>query len=369
LGDSKGTVLLVEDDADLAGMIASALEAEGLAIERCADGREALARVSPETDLVLLDRFLPDIDGDEVLARIEADPELRDVPVMVMSSDGDNKWIARLLEGGAVDYVVKPVGLNVLRARIGAAIRTRRRREHLRREEQKVSEIKRELEALYDSLQEGLMLVDREYRVRRINSAMLAVFGKGSFAGDRGQRGHDVLGRRCHEALYGLDEPCEGCPVAEAASSGEVVSAERVIETTAGPRLHRTVAMPVDETVAVSLEDVTEDRREEERRTYERQLEAVSNLAGASSHEMNQPLGVIAGRAQLLMMRVADSPELHEKFADDIDEILAATKRIEELIERLHNVTAYVTKPYVGGREILDVERSTTRIKRRGPDG
>jgi len=366
LGESKGTVLIVEDDADLAEMIATALEAEGLETRRCGLGREALENVTPGTDLVLLDRMLPDINGDEVLARIEADPELRDVPVIMMSVDGDHEWVTRLLEGGAVDYIVKPVRLDVLRARISTAIRTKRRRERLRDEEERASAIKRELEALYDSLQEGLMLVDAEYRVRRVNSAMLKIFGKRTFSGEPGERDHEVLGQRCHEALYGLDGPCEGCPVAEAASSGEVAAAERRIETSVGERRHRTVAVPVGPAVAVSLEDVTDARRDEEHRTYQRQLEAVSNLAAASSHEMNQPLGVISGRAQLLRMRLGDSPEGRGKLAEDIEEILSATKRIENLIERLHNVTDYVTKPYVGGREILDVEKSTERFRRKG---
>ena len=361
MGDGKGTVLVVEDDTDLAGMISSALESAGFETIECPRGSEALERMSPEVDTVLLDRFLPDMNGDEVLARIEADPALREIPVIVMSVDGDRKWIARLLDGGAVDYIVKPVRLDILRARVAAAVRAKRRRERLREEEGQTRRIRYELESIYDSLQEGLMLIDREYEVRRLNRAMLEFSARESFL--------EAVGQACYRVFYGRESVCECCPVAEAVSSGGPAEGDCEVETPMGRRIHHTVAIPMGDETVVSVEDVTERRWSESKKARDHQLEALSRLAGASSHEINQPLGVISGRAQLMLMRLADAPEMQGKLQRDIDEILSATRRIEELVERLHNITDYVTKPYVGGREILDVEKSTRRFERREPDG
>jgi hypothetical protein len=70
-----------------------------------------------------------------------------------------------------------------------------------------------------------------------------------------------------------------------------------------------------------------------------------------------------------MLMRAAEDPELKESVGRDVEEILDATKRIEEIIERLHNVTDFVTRPYVGDSEILDVKKSTRIIPRRSAGG
>jgi len=153
LAAKKGSILIVEDDADLAAMIAAALGSAGFDSTICGFGQKAIIAASPEFDAILLDRFLPDMGGEEVLAAFEANPTLREVPVIVMSVDGDRQWVARLLDGGAVDYIVKPVRLDVLRARVSAAVRTKRRAERLREEERRLERAKSELQSIYDSLQ------------------------------------------------------------------------------------------------------------------------------------------------------------------------------------------------------------------------
>lgn len=59
-------------------------------------------------DLILLDLNLPDIPGEEVLARIKADPSLKDIPVIMVSADAMGDRIDRLLAAGAVSYLTKP---------------------------------------------------------------------------------------------------------------------------------------------------------------------------------------------------------------------------------------------------------------------
>jgi signal transduction histidine kinase/ActR/RegA family two-component response regulator len=60
-------------------------------------------------DLILLDIHLPDLDGDEVLARLQADPATREIPTVVLSADATDKQKTRLLEAGAVAYLTKPI--------------------------------------------------------------------------------------------------------------------------------------------------------------------------------------------------------------------------------------------------------------------
>jgi PAS domain S-box-containing protein len=76
-----------------------------------------------QPDLVLLDLHLPDMDGDEVLRRLQADERTRDIPVLILSADATPSQVDRLRAAGATDYVTKPLDigsfLKVVRAAVG----------------------------------------------------------------------------------------------------------------------------------------------------------------------------------------------------------------------------------------------------------
>jgi two-component system, OmpR family, response regulator RegX3 len=111
-------VLVVEDDAAIAEPLAEGLRREGFAVTHAATGEEALA--APETDVVLLDLRLPDIDGLDVCRRLR---ERSGVPIIVVTARGEEADRVVGLELGADDYVVKPFGLRELIARIRAVTR------------------------------------------------------------------------------------------------------------------------------------------------------------------------------------------------------------------------------------------------------
>lgn len=101
-------ILLVEDETFLANLLKSRLEKEGLAAQVARDGEEALKFLEKEKyDLVLLDIILPKLSGFEVLKKIQADPRLQKVPVMIISNLGQESDISRGQSLGTVDYFVK----------------------------------------------------------------------------------------------------------------------------------------------------------------------------------------------------------------------------------------------------------------------
>ena len=81
-------------------------------------------------------------------------------------------------------------------------------------------------------------------------------------------------------------------------------------------------------------------------------------LAGTLSHEINQPLGTILGRAQLSLMCLEQDGFEKALLKRDLEEVIQSVRRVSQILEKLHSVTEIVTKPYLGDAEILDLERS-----------
>ncbi|KGJ95684.1 response regulator [Thalassotalea sp. ND16A] len=110
-------ILLVEDDYKLAQDLQQSLRKAGLAVDHVSTGKEAmLALEHPETDAVILELSLPDIDGIEVLKKIRK--QKLNVPVIILTVRGSIEHKVMGLDGGADDYLVKPFHMSELLARI-----------------------------------------------------------------------------------------------------------------------------------------------------------------------------------------------------------------------------------------------------------
>lgn len=109
--DSKKSILLVEDDADLVELATHWLERDGYAVRGVADGQIALDLLAadPLPDLVLLDVMIPHVTGFDVLQKLRADARTHGLAVVMMTSFSREKDIARGRDLGANDYIVKPL--------------------------------------------------------------------------------------------------------------------------------------------------------------------------------------------------------------------------------------------------------------------
>src|ERR687896_766042 len=124
---SDQRILVVDDDADIRGLVRELLERRGFAVAEAKDGREALQEFySGRPDLVILDVGMPGMDGWATLERIR---ELSDVPVVMLTARSAELEKTRGLRAGADDYVTKPFGRQELLARIEALLRRAGRRE------------------------------------------------------------------------------------------------------------------------------------------------------------------------------------------------------------------------------------------------
>jgi two-component system KDP operon response regulator KdpE len=115
------TVLIVEDEPQIARALAINLKARGWQVVVAADGRGALeAAAARHPDVVVLDLGLPDMDGVEVIEGLRGWTR---VPIIVLSARQDSADKVDALDAGADDYVTKPFGMDELLARLRAAVR------------------------------------------------------------------------------------------------------------------------------------------------------------------------------------------------------------------------------------------------------
>jgi len=106
----KKKVLVVDDNRDTVRIIRDALEGAGFIVVSAYDGREALERVREEApDLMILDLMMPKMSGYEVCNEIRKDPKTKELIVLMLTARSDIDAKIQGIEGGANDYLVKPV--------------------------------------------------------------------------------------------------------------------------------------------------------------------------------------------------------------------------------------------------------------------
>lgn len=112
------TIMIVDDDIPIGDLLEEVMTREGYGVSRAYSGTEALLLLSgSRPDLILLDLMLPGLVGEEVL------PQIRGIPVIVVSARADVQDKVDLLLGGAVDYITKPFDTRELLARIAVQLR------------------------------------------------------------------------------------------------------------------------------------------------------------------------------------------------------------------------------------------------------
>jgi len=134
-GIEPARVLVVDDEPFNVDLLTEELEDLGFSAIPASNGCEALALIEEGVcDMVLLDIMMPEMDGIELLERLNAEQRLESLPVIVVSAVDDIGSVARCIELGAEDHLLKPYDPILLRARIGAALEKKRLRDQLARQ-------------------------------------------------------------------------------------------------------------------------------------------------------------------------------------------------------------------------------------------
>lgn len=105
---SKGKILLVDDDQSLRQLYVLELSSKQFTMVEAADGDEGFAKAKAEKpDLILLDIMMPKSDGLAMLGKVKEDPELKNIPVLMLTNFGQENLVQQAFSLGATDYLLK----------------------------------------------------------------------------------------------------------------------------------------------------------------------------------------------------------------------------------------------------------------------
>jgi sigma-B regulation protein RsbU (phosphoserine phosphatase) len=147
--DISDTILVVDDDALSRRMLVRSLSELGYTCRQSETGEDAWSQLqADQPTLLLLDFELPGLNGAELLRRLRADtnPDIAQIPTIMLTGHGSEESEVGCLEAGADDFVIKPINLAVLRARIETQLRLRSLRRQLQIQNEELEAWRRNLE-------------------------------------------------------------------------------------------------------------------------------------------------------------------------------------------------------------------------------
>jgi two-component system alkaline phosphatase synthesis response regulator PhoP len=119
----KKTILVVDDEKDIIDLLTYNLTKEGFSVLTARDGKEALEKVKQKPNLIVMDIMMPEMNGLQVLQELKKEKMTSGIPVLLLTAKGTETDEIVGLEVGADDYIVKPVKIGKLIARVHTALR------------------------------------------------------------------------------------------------------------------------------------------------------------------------------------------------------------------------------------------------------
>jgi two-component system alkaline phosphatase synthesis response regulator PhoP len=119
----KKTILVVDDEKDIVDLLSYNLTKEGFSVTTARNGRDALDRARQKPDMIILDVMMPEMNGLQVIQELRKEKSTASIPVILLTAKGSETDEIVGLEVGADDYIVKPVKIGKIVARVHAALR------------------------------------------------------------------------------------------------------------------------------------------------------------------------------------------------------------------------------------------------------
>jgi len=198
---------------------------------------------------------------------------------------------------------------------------------------QLIEGIKNNFQAIFDCIEDGITVINREYEIIRVNKAILNIFGKRDFS--------EILGRKCFNEYYQRNAICDNCPAEKTFEEG-MPSQRTKIGREIGKRktILNESTFPIkgeDNNVIQVIEyikDITDVVELEDQLLYSERLAGVGKLAAGIAHEIRNPLSNIKAAAQLCLKKY----ELDKKIRKHLKIILKSSEKVNKVTRDLLNL-------------------------------
>ena len=181
-------ILAVDDTPENLEILRMRLEAQGYEVAEAADGEEGLARAQElKPDLILLDIMMPKRDGISVVRELKQDPDLRAIPVILVTAKADTKDVIEGLDAGGDDYLTKPFEHSALLARVRSMLRQKALNDTVQDQARQLADWNAALE---ERVAAQVREIDRIGRLRRFLSPQIAELVVSSGDGDTVLQSH-----------------------------------------------------------------------------------------------------------------------------------------------------------------------------------
>jgi PAS domain S-box-containing protein len=360
VSDDPARLLLVDDEESVLLTLEAVLKKEGYEVTAAGSGSEALKAIRENRfDLLLTDLRIDEVDGLTLLAAAQKrDPETVSI---LLTGYASLESAVQALRYGAFNYLLKPCNIDEMKLTIARGLEKKRLAEALRErvvelEEanetirsfsaqlegkvqtataelaervRELQESRGRLDAVIDSMQDGLVVYDRDRRALRANPFMLSLFGLTP---------SQVIGKTAAELAQLTGEPAlELEKPALVLGSSEEQSGEAMIFELDGPRkrfVRRVISPVIGEGAPLSglvvvYQDITDQKEVEQLK---------DDFLSIASHELKTPLTSIMGYTQLLSRRL--SHEARRSGSEDVIEVIESQcRKMKRLVEDLLDVS------------------------------
>jgi len=223
-----------------------------------------------------------------------------------------------------------------------------------RKLEKKIRESKRNLEAIFDGIQDHLSLQAPNYKILRVNRAVAENY-KTSF--------QELIGRKCYEVYFQRTLLCERCPVSVTLETKKPASS--IMKLSEGNTTLKIFSYPVlDEkrglaSVIEYMKDITEEQRLQEQLIQSEKLAGIGILASGVTHEINNPLSGIIGMAEIALEE--DDPSKNKDYLKDI---LTCAQKISEIVKGLKSYSRAAKKEDQSSVDLNEVLEESLKMVR-----
>jgi PAS domain S-box-containing protein len=380
------SILLVDDQPRNLVALEAILDQPGYRIVTASSGPQALELVEAESfALVLLDIFMPEMDGFEVAQKIKSRERSRATPIIFLSAaDEELKRVHRAYALGAVDYVTKPMNPDVVRAKVEVFVQLHRRTEQVKRQAELLREHdRRERERQLDELKSA-----SERRYRDLAEAIPQMVWRADASGEvtyftrrwreYTQMSEDAaLGFGWLVAIHPDDrEAFRASWLASVAKGARFQNESRVLRADGAYRWHLCQALPElggrEEVVGwlgaftdVDAQKRADEERAELLRTTERAVAARDEFLSIASHELRTPVTSLALQIQTLGRSMRGEAREPLTPAGMVRQIALAEEQIERmssLISALFDVSHIASGQFALHLEDVDLARVVSDV-------